>query len=276
MAFGQFMALLDIQIVAASLNSIQAGTVGRAGRDRLGADRLSDGGDRDDPAGGLSSARRSRRAGCSPRRAVLFTLASLLCGMAWSIQSMTVFRAIQGFVGGAMVPTVFATGFAMFNGKQRAMVPGDPRRGLDARADARPDDRRLDHRYARAGTGCSSSTSCRALFIAIALPILGKVDEPEPRDAQDASTGCTSCRSRCSWAACNTCWRKARAISGSRIPTVTTVAWISFVGALVFFERSLLLDHAGVEAVAVHAGRSSPWRARSTSSSASGFMARPI
>ena len=27
------------------------------------------------------------------------------------------------FVGGAMVPTVFATGFAMFSGKQRAMIP---------------------------------------------------------------------------------------------------------------------------------------------------------
>ena len=43
--------------------------------------------------------------------------------MAWSIESMIVFRAIQGFVGGAMVPTVFATGFAMFSGKQRAMIP---------------------------------------------------------------------------------------------------------------------------------------------------------
>ncbi|MEI9926733.1 MAG: MFS transporter [Sphingomonas sp.] len=29
----------------------------------------------------------------------------------------------QGFVGGAMVPTVFATGFAMFHGRQRAMIP---------------------------------------------------------------------------------------------------------------------------------------------------------
>src|SRR3978361_312852 len=53
----------------------------------------------------------------------LFTLASALCGTAWSIESMIVFRALQGFVGGAMVPTVFATGFAMFSGKQRAMIP---------------------------------------------------------------------------------------------------------------------------------------------------------
>ncbi|MEI9926732.1 MAG: hypothetical protein WDN44_02200 [Sphingomonas sp.] len=36
MAFGQFMALIDIQIVAASLNEVQAGTIGRARRDQLG------------------------------------------------------------------------------------------------------------------------------------------------------------------------------------------------------------------------------------------------
>jgi DHA2 family multidrug resistance protein len=39
------------------------------------------------------------------------------------IESMIAFRILQGFVGGAMVPTVFATGYAMFEGKQRAMIP---------------------------------------------------------------------------------------------------------------------------------------------------------
>jgi DHA2 family multidrug resistance protein len=36
---------------------------------------------------------------------------------------MVLFRVVQGFVGGAMVPTVFATGFAMFSGPQRALIP---------------------------------------------------------------------------------------------------------------------------------------------------------
>ena len=36
LAFGQFMALLDIQIVAASLNDVQAGLSAGAGRDQLG------------------------------------------------------------------------------------------------------------------------------------------------------------------------------------------------------------------------------------------------
>jgi MFS transporter, DHA2 family, multidrug resistance protein len=35
---------------------------------------------------------------------VLFTVSSLMCGMAWSLQSMLVFRLLQGFAGGGMVP----------------------------------------------------------------------------------------------------------------------------------------------------------------------------
>jgi MFS transporter, DHA2 family, multidrug resistance protein len=34
----------------------------------------------------------------------LFTLSSLMCGMAWSLQSMLLFRLLQGFAGGGMVP----------------------------------------------------------------------------------------------------------------------------------------------------------------------------
>jgi DHA2 family multidrug resistance protein len=53
----------------------------------------------------------------------LFTIASALCGLSWDIQSMVMFRVLQGFVGGAMVPTVFATGYALFQGPQRALIP---------------------------------------------------------------------------------------------------------------------------------------------------------
>ena len=35
---------------------------------------------------------------------VLFTVSSLMCGMAWSLQSMLLFRLMQGFAGGGMVP----------------------------------------------------------------------------------------------------------------------------------------------------------------------------
>ncbi len=122
MAFGQFMALIDIQIVAASLNDVQAGL--SAGPDEISwvqtaylmAELVMI------PFSGFLAQALSTRV-LFALSAGLFTVASALCGMAWDIQSMIIFRAIQGFVGGAMVPTVFATGYSMFTGKDRAMIP---------------------------------------------------------------------------------------------------------------------------------------------------------
>jgi DHA2 family multidrug resistance protein len=122
MAFGMFMALIDIQIVAASLNDVQAGL--SAGPDEISwvqtgylmAELVMI------PFAAFLAQALSTR-WLFALSAGSFTLASALCGMAWDIQSMTVFRVIQGFVGGAMVPTVFATGFALFTGKQRALIP---------------------------------------------------------------------------------------------------------------------------------------------------------
>ncbi|MFP3570496.1 MFS transporter, partial [Paraburkholderia sp. SIMBA_030] len=33
-----------------------------------------------------------------------FTVASICCGLAWNLESLLVFRMIQGFAGGGMVP----------------------------------------------------------------------------------------------------------------------------------------------------------------------------
>jgi DHA2 family multidrug resistance protein len=122
MAFGQFMALIDIQIVAASLNEVQAGL--SAGPDEISwvqtaylmAELVMI------PFSAFLGQALSTR-WLFALSAGLFTLASALCGAAWDINSMILFRCIQGFVGGAMVPTVFATGFALFSGRQRAMIP---------------------------------------------------------------------------------------------------------------------------------------------------------
>jgi DHA2 family multidrug resistance protein len=122
MAFGQFMALIDIQIVAASLNDVQAGL--SAGPDEISwvqtgylmAELVMI------PFAAFLAQALSTR-WLFTLSAGLFTIASALCGMAWDIDSMILFRVIQGFVGGAMVPTVFATGFVLFSGPQRAMIP---------------------------------------------------------------------------------------------------------------------------------------------------------
>lgn len=122
MAFGQFMALFDIQIVSASLNDVQAGLA--AGPDEISwvqtaylmAELVMV------PLSGYLANAMSTRwlFTCS---AALFTLSSLMCGLSWNLSSMIIFRAIQGFTGGAMIPTVFATGFTLFHGKQRALIP---------------------------------------------------------------------------------------------------------------------------------------------------------
>jgi MFS transporter, DHA2 family, multidrug resistance protein len=122
MAFGQFMALLDIQIVAASLNEVQAGL--SAGPDEISwvqtaylmAELVMI------PFSAFLAQAMSSR-WLFAASAGLFTLSSILCGLAWNIESMIAFRVIQGFTGGAMIPTVFAVGFTLFEGKQRAMIP---------------------------------------------------------------------------------------------------------------------------------------------------------
>src|ERR1700727_2750278 len=46
-------------------------------------------------------------------------MASLLSATATDIDSMIAFRALQGFLGGSMIPTVFTTSFFYFTGHQR-------------------------------------------------------------------------------------------------------------------------------------------------------------
>jgi DHA2 family multidrug resistance protein len=122
MAFGQFMALLDIQVVAASLNDLQAGL--SAGPDEISwvqtaylmAELVMI------PLSAFLAQAMSTR-WLFTFSAGLFTLSSVLCGFAWNIESMIAFRVLQGFTGGAMVPTVFGVGFTLFSGKERALIP---------------------------------------------------------------------------------------------------------------------------------------------------------
>ena len=52
----------------------------------------------------------------------LAEMTSLLWGGAWDIESMIAFRALQGLLGGPMIPTVFATAFIYFSGHQRMIA----------------------------------------------------------------------------------------------------------------------------------------------------------
>ena len=55
---------------------------------------------------------------------VLFTVSSFLCGIAWSLPSLIIFRLIQGGVSGPMIPGSQALLLAVFPAEKRAMALG--------------------------------------------------------------------------------------------------------------------------------------------------------
>ncbi len=118
MCIGFFIALLDIQIVSASLSDIGGGLSASPDdttwvqTSYLIAEIIVI-----PISGWLSRVMSTRWLFCFS--AVGFTLTSLLCGWAWDIRSMIIFRALQGFLGGSMIPTVFTTAFFYFKGHQR-------------------------------------------------------------------------------------------------------------------------------------------------------------
>jgi DHA2 family multidrug resistance protein len=118
MCLGMFMALLDIQIVASSLQDIGGGL--SAAQDQISwvqtayliAEIIMI------PLSGWLTRVFSTR-WLFTASAAGFTLTSLLCGLAWNIESMIVFRGLQGLLGAAMIPTVFTSSFHYFQGTRR-------------------------------------------------------------------------------------------------------------------------------------------------------------
>src|ERR1700688_1392975 len=125
MCFGMFMAFLDIQIVSSSLAEIQAGLSASADEipwvqtSYLIAEVIAI------PLSGFLSRALGTRI-LFALSAAGFTLASIMCGTSSSIDSMIVWRALQGFIGGGMVPTVFASAYLIFQGpRQKFIAPVD-------------------------------------------------------------------------------------------------------------------------------------------------------
>jgi DHA2 family multidrug resistance protein len=54
----------------------------------------------------------------------LFTLASALCGMAWNLPSLVMFRVLQGLGGGAIIPTAQSILFARYPQREHGMAAG--------------------------------------------------------------------------------------------------------------------------------------------------------
>ena len=160
MVFGMFMAILDIQIVSASLAEIQAGLSASADEiswvqtSYLIAEVIMI------PLSGMLSRVLSTR-WMFAIAAAGFTAMSLMCALSSSIEEMIVWRALQGFIGGGMIPTVFATAYTIFPRERQSLI--SPIIGLVATLAPTigPTRRRLSH---------------RPLFLALAVP-----DQPGTR-----------------------------------------------------------------------------------------------
>ena len=113
MVFGMFMSILDIQIVSASLSEIQAGLSASSSEVSwvqtayLIAEVIAI------PLSGFLSRALGTRL-LFAISAAGFTISSFLCGFASSIEQMILWRAIQGFLGAGMIPTVFASAYTVF------------------------------------------------------------------------------------------------------------------------------------------------------------------
>jgi DHA2 family multidrug resistance protein len=121
MVVGLFMAIMDVQIVTSSLTQIQGGL--SASSDEISwvqtsyliADVVMV------PLSGTLSRLLSTRV-LFVTAALGFTGASALCATATSLGQMIVYRAMQGFSGGAMMPLVFPVIYTKFRMPQLATV----------------------------------------------------------------------------------------------------------------------------------------------------------
>src|SRR3954467_9089603 len=121
MVFGMFMAILDIQIVSASLAEIQAGL--SASSDEISwvqtsyliAEVIMI------PLSGTLSRVLSTR-WMFVISAGGFTIMSFMCATSSTISEMILWRALQGFIGGGMIPTVFASAYTVFPPEKRGVI----------------------------------------------------------------------------------------------------------------------------------------------------------
>lgn len=120
MLFGNFIAILDVQIVASSVNEIRAGLsatteeVSWVQTAYLIAEVIAI------PLSGFLSRGLSTRlyfAAC----ALGFTLASLACAMATSLPQLIAFRVVQGAFAGGLIPTTMSALYAMFPPARRRL-----------------------------------------------------------------------------------------------------------------------------------------------------------
>jgi DHA2 family multidrug resistance protein len=121
MCVGMFMAILDVQIVATSLPTIQEAL-------HISPERMS----------WIQTAYLIAEVISIPLTGALmrvltmrylfvaavslFTLASIACAASTSFHTLIVFRIVQGFAGGSLIPAVFSAVFLLFRARQQTLA----------------------------------------------------------------------------------------------------------------------------------------------------------
>jgi DHA2 family multidrug resistance protein len=110
---GMFMAILDVQIVVASLPTIQAALsiqpdqMSWVQTSYLIAEVIAI------PLTGILTRALTMR-WLSVATLIVFTIASVGCALSGSLASLLAWRVVQGLAGGLLIPQVFAAGFVLF------------------------------------------------------------------------------------------------------------------------------------------------------------------
>ena len=248
MCVGFFIALLDIQIVSASLRDIGGGL--SASQDEVAwvqtsyliAEIIVI------PLSGfLSRIMSTRWLFCAS--AVGFTLTSLMCGWAWDIKSMIVFRALQGFLGGSMIPTVFTTAFAFFPGAKVVVAAAT----IGAISSLAPT------LGPTVGGWITDNYSWHwlffvnlvpGLFVAIVVPIMVRIDEPDLSLIRKADYLGIACMALCLGCLEYTLEEGPR-WNWLEDDTIRTTAWISGLAGIGFVWRSLVAANPIVDLTAL-------------------------
>jgi MFS transporter, DHA2 family, multidrug resistance protein len=121
LCIGMFMAILDVQIVAASLPSIQTALAIQPEQmswvqtTYLTAEVVAI------PLTGLLTRALTMR-WLSVATLAVFTVASIGCAWSGSLESLLAWRVVQGLAGGLLIPQVFAAGFVLFPDRGQALA----------------------------------------------------------------------------------------------------------------------------------------------------------
>ena len=237
MVFGMFMSILDIQVVSASLQQIQAGLSASSSEvswvqtSYLIAEVIAI------PLSGFLS----RAFGTRLLFAISasgFTVASFFCGFASTIEQMILWRAIQGFLGAGMIPTVFASAYTVFPRSKFHIVGPDHRPGRDAGADHRADGRRFHHRHDVVALAVLHQHRSRHRHHHRRAGCWS-ISTSRTSRCSSISTGGACCSWRASSARSNMCWKRARSTQWLEDTSVAVCAAICVVSAIAFFWRVL-------------------------------------